>query len=64
MPSILKYMFKLLAIPKVCTAWGDRSFAHAGPYLWNELPMSVRNSCTLETFKTDLKSHLFKLAYA
>ena len=54
----------LLAIPKVRTAWGDRSFEHAGPYLWNELPMSVRNSCTLETFKTHLKSHLFKLAYA
>jgi len=39
---------------------GFRSFAHFGPYIWNDLPLSVRNSQSLSSFKTNLKTHLFK----
>ena len=53
----------LIVVPKVSTNWGDRSFAHAGPFLWNELPVHLRNTPNLETFKTNLKSYLFILAF-
>ena len=43
--------------------FGERSFASAAPRLWNVLPDWLRSSSDLEQFKTDLKTHLFTLAY-
>ena len=43
--------------------FGERSFASAAPRLWNVLPEWLRSSSDLEQFKTDLKTHLFTLAY-
>jgi len=37
---------------------GDRSFAAAGPRLWNSLPGPLRQSETLTTFKRQLKTFL------
>ena len=48
-----------LKIPRVKHSWGERSFSFIGPKLWNELPTSIRNIPSLDTFKTSLKSHLF-----
>ena len=39
---------------------GDRAFSFAAIDLWNKLPLKLRDSKTLDTFKSDLKTHLFK----
>lgn len=43
--------------------YGDRSFSAAVPRLWNPLPLSIKDSNSVETFKKHLKTHLFKQAY-
>src|SRR6056300_91499 len=45
-------------------SYGHRSFSVAAPELWNSLPMSIRHSSSLASFKSELKTHLFKLAYS
>ena len=42
---------------------GDRSFSLAAPKNWNDLPTYVRNAPSLPRFKTELKTHYFRLAY-
>ncbi|XP_073709407.1 uncharacterized protein [Misgurnus anguillicaudatus] len=42
---------------------GDRAFAIAAPTLWNSLPIHIRNSDSLTTYKKLLKAHLFHMAY-
>ena len=55
---------KLLLIePKSKHSWGDRSFVVAAPRLWNELPLSIRTSPSLEVFKKNLKTYLILQAY-
>ena len=54
---------KLLAVPKSKKSWGDRSFAHAGPSLWNQLPYHIRNISNIDCFKIALKTNLFKIAF-
>ena len=54
----------LLQVPKSNMAsYGDRCFAYAAPYLWNQLPLDIRKSKTVATFKVKLKTHLFKKAF-
>ena len=36
----------------------DRAFMYAAPKLWNNLPLFVRKSATVNEFKTRLKTHL------
>ena len=43
--------------------FGQRSFSHYGPLVWNELPKNIRESCSLSVFKRLLKCHLFVLTY-
>ena len=51
----------LLEVPRTRTArYGDRAFSKAAPMLWNKLPLDIRQSKTLTTFKGKLKTHLFK----
>ena len=38
----------------------DRGFSHAAPIIWNKLPLSVRESKTVDSFKINLKTHYFK----
>ena len=42
---------------------GDRAFSIAGPRLWNDLPLEVRQSTRENAFKGARKTHLFKQAY-
>ena len=42
---------------------GDRSFATAGPRLWNSLPVDVQSAPSLTTFRHKLKTHLFRQSY-
>ena len=39
--------------------YGQRSFHHAAPELWNQLPSHVKNANSLQQFKILLKTHLF-----
>ncbi|XP_073328899.1 uncharacterized protein [Pagrus major] len=43
--------------------WGDRAFSIAAPSLWNSLPKHIRDCPDSSTFKSLLKTHLFKLAF-
>jgi hypothetical protein len=52
-----------LYVPRTRTALGDRAFAVAGPRTWNSLPVIVRSSPSLSTFKKLLKTYLFRCAY-
>src|SRR3989441_1276227 len=49
----------LLDTPKIKTALATRSFSHAAPSVWNSLPFDLRNSSSLHSFTTHLKTHLF-----
>ena len=49
----------LLTVPRTKRTFGDKSFAHVAPRLWNSLPIHVRQSASVDTFKKSLKTHLF-----
>jgi Reverse transcriptase (RNA-dependent DNA polymerase) len=51
------------AIQRTTRTLGRRAFSVAGPSEWNKLPALVRQAPTTATFKTRLKTHLFKLHY-
>ena len=54
----------LLFIPKTrAKTLGDRAFVHAAPSIWNMLPYGIRNSKTIDCFKSQLKTFLFKKAF-
>ena len=38
---------------------GDRTFTVASSIEWNKLPLTLRQSPSIETFKKSLKTHLF-----
>ena len=48
---------------KMKKSFGDRSFSVAAPTLWNTLPVSLRSIKYISTFKSNLKTYLFKLAF-
>ena len=43
--------------------FGDRAFSLCGPVLWNRLPECMKEINSLDKFKKDLKTHLFKEAF-
>ena len=47
-------------LPRNKNKFEDRAFSFVAPKLWNKLPDSVRNAVTLESFKKNLKTHLFE----
>ena len=53
----------VLSIPYVWTSLGKRAFSVIAPRLWNSLPPDTRNSLSVSTFRSKLKTHLFKLAF-
>ena len=55
----------LLVVPphKSLNSIGDRAFKFAAPKLWNRLPQELRHLDTLCTFKKQLKTYLFRIAY-
>ena len=48
-----------LKVPRCQTKIGDRAFSVAGPRIWNSLPKTIRTITTLDSFKSQLKHHLF-----
>ena len=53
----------VLTVPRVRTNTGKRAFRSSGPVLWNDLPLSVRSAKSSASFKKQLKTHLFDLAF-
>ncbi len=50
-----------LSVPQVkCSTFGGRAFSYVAPTLWNSLPCSIRSAPNVDTFKSNLKTHLFK----
>uniref|UniRef100_A0A3B3HCK7 Reverse transcriptase domain-containing protein n=1 Tax=Oryzias latipes TaxID=8090 RepID=A0A3B3HCK7_ORYLA len=43
---------------------GDRAFATVAPSLWNSLPLSLRSVDSVFSFKKQLKTYLFKIAFS
>ena len=64
-PRLLRSSFQnLLAVPKSrLKTYGDRAFSVVAPRLWNKLPLELRSVTSVDQFKTQLKTYLFKLAY-
>ena len=53
----------LLVVPRVrLSTVGGRAFSVVGPKLWNKLPLNLRATDNIRTFKKLLKTHFFKLA--
>lgn len=44
-------------------SYGARSFSCAAPRLWNKLPLAIRHSNSVESFKRNLKTHMFSIAF-
>jgi len=42
------------------SSFGKRCFSYQGPSSWNTLPYNVRHATSVKTFKTSLKTQLFK----
>ena len=54
----------LLHIPRTnMKTLGDRAFSVIAPKSWNDLPDIIRQSPSLSTFKSVLKTHLFKKTF-
>ena len=50
----------LLVCPMVLRkSYGERSFAYAAPFLWNNLPLSIKQSNSITILKKRLKTYLF-----
>ena len=44
--------------------YGDRAFSIAGPKLWNQFQLSIRELSSVDSFKKSLKTYLFRLDYS
>ena len=54
----------LLEVPNVrLKSYGDRAFSVAAPKLWNEIPLDIKLSRSVDVFKSRLKTYLFRLAF-
>lgn len=55
---------RLLDIPRTKTlTYGNRAFSTVGPRLWNSLPADLKTAPSLNVFKANLKTHLFKTVF-
>jgi len=50
--------------PRLRTKFGERAFSFAAPHVWNQLPASLRATPHLNSFKKQLKVHLFNIAFS
>ena len=53
--------FKTFETPRLkLKLFGERFFSSCGPKTWNSLPKDLRETASLDTFKRQLKTFLFK----
>lgn len=53
----------LLKVPKCQNKFGSRAFEVYGPTQWNNLPLNLRCIDSIDVFKKELKTYLFKRFY-
>ena len=54
----------LLEEPNVpLKSYGDRALSVAAPKYWNEIPLDIKLSRSVDAFKSRLKTYLFRLAF-
>ena len=54
----------LLEVPNVrLKSYGSRAFSVTAPKLWNEIPLDINLSRSVDVFKSRLKTYLFRLAF-
>ena len=53
----------LVATTKTSSSYQFNAFSSAGPRLWNSLPLNIRTTTNLNSFKRQLKTHLFNLYF-
>ena len=49
-----------LDVPAVRTRYGSRALSVIGPKVYNSLPINIRDAETVEIFKMNLKTYLFR----
>ena len=55
----------LLSVPKFkLKSFGGRSFSSSAPTLWNALPETLRGNPDLQSFRSNLKTFYFTIAFA
>lgn len=54
---------RLVVPPARLITMGSRAFSRSAPQLWNSLPPNLRNMDSLPQFISNLKTHLFQLAF-
>ena len=56
----------LLERPRLRTkkTLGDRVLSMAAPFLWNSLPLPIRQETSIDSFKRSVKTYLFKKAFS
>ena len=56
----------LLERPRLRTkkTMGDRALSIAAPFLWNSLPLPIRQETSIDSFKRSVKTYLFKKAFS
>ncbi len=60
-PGMRSNASTILEIPRTkLKGCGDRAFCKSGPTLWNSLPHELRNVLRWDTFKSKLKTYLYK----
>ena len=58
-------LLHLLEVPSVrLKSYGDRAFSVAAPKHWNDIPLDIKLSGSVDVFKSRLKTYLFRLAFS
>ena len=50
-------------VPKTKLSTGKRAFSVAAPIIWNQLPIMIISSETVETFHKKLKTYLLEISF-
>lgn len=53
----------LLTTPRIRLTLTNQSFHIAAPKIWNSLPLRLRQNTVPESFRSELKTHLFKISF-
>ena len=53
----------MFAHSTVLPSTGKRAFSVAAPIIWNELPTTLKSCESLASFRKNLKTYLFKIAF-
>ena len=54
---------RLVTVPYSLKTYGYRSYSVHAPILWNSWPLHIRSADSIHSFKSKLKTYLFKSAY-